>query len=258
MKSAKIVHSTAHLVIGGTTWVGEWCGYIMGEKESLDRWLVLSKREADGSLVEFNDIQTEKPSESDIRAEFVKKRVKELQDEYGILNSTPDLKKVAEEIINRVFSYEWMGQRSVGYDFYVENLATILNVAFSDARDLVYLLVNQRKVGLNGFIITPWEEMEKNRLISEKSTGHKELNLSDFGGWSCSYCNNRADEHGASPASIPCVPSLSLFDKYIQELVEITKLKRESGNESYIPTKEERQKIMQALIEKEEKWKNLK
>lgn len=201
----KIVNATAQLDLKGTTWVAEWNSYTRSDgTETPDRWLKILRKDADG-LTPFEELSNISDEEySRIVAAFAAQRVKTIQKEYGIPSPDLDEIDISEKILARVWAGEWMGQLHNSYYFFVENLASILGKDFPYILGLVDTLGVQRKAGLNGFIIVPWQEEENAYLSWEKQTGHKRLLVSDWGGWNCGHCGNSGDEYGPSPSKVAC------------------------------------------------------
>lgn len=208
----KIVQHTLEVEHEGSTWVGEWCSFITrNNTETTDRWLKVARKEADGTLTPIEDIHNpyagtgeEDKHETIIRL-LASKRITEIQTEYGIPSESVDELAVAELILARVWAGEWMGQLRNSYYYFIDNLGDVFNKEFLDASEIVEQLGAQKKAGLNGFIIVPWKEEESAYKSWEEATGHKKLNVSDFGGWNCSACGKRGDERDPWAAKVPCV-----------------------------------------------------
>jgi hypothetical protein len=202
----RIVKQTIEAEYEGDTWLAEWASFIIHDgSESHDRWLKVSRKEEDGTRTDIDDIHEEY---SDHRETIVKllaaKRIKEIQAEYGIPSTDLDELNVTEQILVRAWAGEWMGQLRNSYYFFIDTVGEILNKDFLEAAKIIKTLNSQKKAGLNGFIIVPWEEEEEAFQSWEKSTGHKKLSVSDIGGWSCQHCGNYAYEEGPWAAKVPC------------------------------------------------------
>lgn len=203
----KIVKETARVQHGNAIWLGEWCSYIMSAgEESKDRWLVISKEQADGEFIEFNPSDS---AETTLKREVIEKladqKVKSIREQYGVLASDADTVAIAERILADLWDGVWMGH-SISYYFYVDNLAGILQMDFLDAIEIVEILGQKKVVGLNGHILVPWKDENDSFSMLEKSTGHKRMSLGDFDGiWSCGYCQYSGDDFTAPFKDIPCV-----------------------------------------------------
>lgn len=205
----KIVKQSLETEYEGDTWLAEWATSIMHDgSETTDRWLHVSRKEEDGTLTAIDDLFNGDAEGTDLYEMVVQllgdKRVKEIQAEYGIPSADLDELAVTEQILARVWAGEWMGQLRNSYYFFIDTLATILNQDFLEAAAIVRVLNDQKKAGLNGFIIVPWKEEYDAFKSWEKSTGHKKLYVSDGAGWSCDFCGNRADEYGPWASKVPC------------------------------------------------------
>lgn len=201
----RIIKSAEELEYKNESWRAEWVAYTFEGKETQDRWFGIFKKSND----EFVEVDDEDPLWKEVITAFVQKRVDELHNEYGTPVTIEEMLEFSEKIIKRSWDGEWMGPRSSW--FYIDNLAEVLKTDFQAAARVVALLQERKIVGLNGFIIIPWEEAEETRQYLEKETGHKDLRRSDFGGWSCGYCFSHVDEYGPSPSEVECVePELVL------------------------------------------------
>lgn len=202
----KIVKSTLEAEYEGDTWVAEWCSFIIHDgSESFDRWLKVSRKEESGMLTGIDDIYKDDSDHFSVIVRLlVDKRVKEIQAEYNIPSESVDELAVTEHILARVWAGEWMGQNRNSYYFFIQTIGEIFNKDYLDAADIIDVLNQQEKAGLNGSIIIPWKEEDDAFKSWEKATGHKKLYLSDGAGWSCDYCGNRADEYGPSASDVPC------------------------------------------------------
>lgn len=205
----KIVKQSLESEYEGDTWVAEWASFIMFDgSETSDRWLKVSRKEADGTLTPIDETHAEDRDHHDTIVRLLAdKRVKEIQAEYGIPSADLDELAVTEQILARVWDGEWMGQLRNNYYFFVDTLGDIFNMEFLEALDIIRTLNRQQKAGLNGFIIVPWNEEVDGFKSWEKSTGHKKLSVDDSSGWDCQHCGHYADEEGPWASKVPCVPA---------------------------------------------------
>lgn len=205
----KIVKQSLEAEYEGDIWLAEWATSIMHDgSETTDRWLHVSRKDEDGTLTDIDDIHKEDSDHYDTIVRLLaNKRVKEIQVEYGIPSSDLDELAVTEQILARVWAGEWMGQLRNSYYFFIDTLGEIFNKDFLDAAEIIKILNHQKKAGLNGFIVVPWEEEDDAYQSWEQATGHKKLSVGDSGGWSCQHCGNYAYEEGPWASKVPCVPA---------------------------------------------------
>lgn len=208
----KIVKQSLEAEYEGDTWLAEWATFIMHDgSETTDRWLHVSRKEQDGTLTAIDDLFNGDAEGTDLYEMVVQllgdKRVKEIQADYGIPSADLDEMAITEQILARVWAGEWMGQLRNSYYFFIDTLGKILNKDFLEAAEIVRILNHQKKAGLNGFIIVPWEEEDDAYQSWEEATGHTKLTVGDSGGWSCQHCGNYAYEEGPWASKVPCVPA---------------------------------------------------
>lgn len=211
----KIVKQTIEAEYEGDIWLAEWASFIMHDgSESYDRWLNVSRKEANGGLTDIEDIHEEDTDHYECIVQLLAaERVKEIQAEYGLPSEEIDEVSISEQILTRVWSGEWMGQLRNSYYFFGDNLAKILGKDSSfEIFETIDTLRAQKKVGLNGFILVPWEEEDNAFKSWEKSTGHKKLTVSDMGGWRCEACGNFAYQEGPWAAKVPCEEQQSAIE----------------------------------------------
>lgn len=197
-----IIKSTAELEYKNELWRAEWVGYTFEGKETKDRWFGISKKEH-GDFVRIDEDADDDAVLDAVKAAFVQMRIDEIHNEYGTPVTVEEKLEFSKKVLERSWDGDWMGQRSSW--FYIDNLAQVLKTDFQEAARIVGLLEERKIVGLNGFIIIPWEEAEKTRQYLEDETGHKDLRRSDFGGWSCGHCFRNEDERGLVPSEVKCV-----------------------------------------------------
>lgn len=120
---------------------------------------------------------------------------------------------IVYDLFLRSENKEYIGQGSES--LYVQDIHRILGYSteFGYLVESTYEIIDdlkaEKKIGLNGNILVPWERSEADRLYLEKETGHKEYDSSDMGGyWYCTYCGERGDwqdpEKG-DPKQVPCL-----------------------------------------------------
>lgn len=204
-----IVDRTIETEHQGDTWVGQWVRYRYPDPKSSDglmvemkdHWLIAFKKESDALVPVPSEMEKE------VFAALINERVQELQKEYNISSSGKVLYAeavtIAESIIKRAWAGEWMGQQNSL--LYTQHIASILDIEPSNIYYVMGSLGQERKAGLNGNIVIPWEEENTAYKRWEASTGHKSLTMGDFGNWGCSFCHQYGDEHD-SPSSVKCVP----------------------------------------------------
>lgn len=121
------------------------------------------------------------------------------------LHSEAEIAEATETIFHRVQNGEFLGQRQ-GTIIYVQDVAEILgSKPFVVLKTIGKVLEPEKRIGLNGMILTSWEEQEEARASLEEQTGHKDLSLSDFGGWHCAACGKHGDEYDDGPIAVECV-----------------------------------------------------
>lgn len=150
---------------------------------------------------------------------IVKKvRMKEVYDGYVesemietiVLNAVEsvdqmDIEKVAvlvNDLYQRVDEGEFVGQ---ALDMiYVQEVAEILQC---DVRTVLKaideVLVPERRLSLNGMIMSEFKDPEIGRKIMEERTGHKDISISDFGAWHCAVCGKDGDDRD-NPKDFEC------------------------------------------------------
>ena len=130
-------------------------------------------------------------------------RREEIRAELKSLSPEIDQLAIAEIILERVWSGEWLGH---GMYFYVDDLAELLTISVAEAFRIVNRLKEKQIVGLNGFIIIPWQEDQKVLVSREARTGHKALRLGELSNaWECEFCGQMATGIGPAPQEVPCI-----------------------------------------------------
>jgi hypothetical protein len=134
-------------------------------------------------------------------------RESEVRSQYDTnkLHDAEYLSDTVLDLFNRHLNGEFIGQTSGS--LYTQNIAWILNISESSAINVVDMLRREKKIGLTGLILIPFEQDEGNRKYLESISGHKDFDRSDFGDWwSCRACGSMGDwEDGNKPSDFPCV-----------------------------------------------------
>lgn len=214
----RILKSFEIIKHAGEAWRLEWFTATFDDgREMRDRWLDLFKI-VDGQLVK---VPNRDETTNSVLDAFIQKKTNELYAEYGTPVTDDEIIDFTKTILERSWNGEWIAQKNSF--FYIDNLADVLRTDFQGAARVVNRLKSMKFAGLNGFIIIPWAEAEESRQALEERTGHKELFLSDFGGWSCGYCLHHEDERGLAPSQVECVES-----EYIRVAREISERRKNS------------------------------
>lgn len=195
----KIIKETAEIEHNGEKYSAEWVTFLHDGKEMNDRWMKIFKSTTGGLIAVTGDSATREVSKALSAAKCL-----QLREEYNISSPETDNIQIAEHIIRRSWNGEWMAQHNSW--FYIDNLAEIFGTTFGAAAQMVADLTEKKVVGLNGFIIIPWEQAEETRYKLEVQSGHRMLELSDWGGWSCGHCYKNSDERGPAASEVECVP----------------------------------------------------
>lgn len=116
-----------------------------------------------------------------------------------------DIADATETLWKRASTGEFVGQFNSSM-IYVQEVASILGIHMSKVLEAIDgILVPQKRIGLNGMILTTWESQEGERAFLEEKYGHKNMSLSDFGYWGCSACGKHGDDYD-NPKDYPCEP----------------------------------------------------
>lgn len=166
-----------------------------------DRWLQVSLIQ-DGETIL---IDPEQPEGIEAHKRASSARIKELQTELGIHSDDYHRVTVAERIIDRAWSGEWMGQKRNSL-FYIQDLTAVMAIPLPSVAQLIASLNLRGKVGLNGAILIPFEDEAATFKKLESETGHKRLYKSDFGQWYCQHCGNSGSEEEPWATEVPCIP----------------------------------------------------
>jgi hypothetical protein len=135
-------------------------------------------------------------------------RVRQIQEEYEITPfDSVTYTNLISKILERVWAGEWMGQFNSGKCIYFNELADLLNLPMVDIWSIVEELVTLRKADVlpsSWILVAP--EGEEPRKGTEELLGHREYSSSDFGYWSCAFCEQNGDDY-SSPQDYPCIKS---------------------------------------------------
>lgn len=107
------------------------------------------------------------------------------------------------ELYERSLTGEYMGQGSHNSLLYVQDVAAIFDEPLGDTLEVMAKLIEDRRIGLNGMILTSHEAYERTFEMYREANGHLRLTASDFGYWSCAACGASGDEWD-DPADTPC------------------------------------------------------
>lgn len=132
------------------------------------------------------------------------KKVKSNDESSSRFYYLSDIADATETLFHRAKRGDFVGQR-LGTILYVQEVAEILENKPSTVLQTIHqVLLPERRIGLNGMILTSWEAYEEVRRSLEEQFGHKDMVLSDFGSWSCAACGKHGDEFD-NPADKECV-----------------------------------------------------
>lgn len=179
--------------------------YYAGSGEFLGAWAHVVKKDSEGHVSE------------DVRRAVLKAaaifRVMEMRGELNLGNvyvysDREVLKGLVVALAERSWRGEYLGQLSGSNNFYVQEVAAILDFSLTFALELVDEARREGKIGLTGYILIPHEnEVAAKQRLYER-TGHRSLSVSDFGYWSCSSCGKSGDDM-TNPADFECGKSAS-------------------------------------------------
>lgn len=128
------------------------------------------------------------------------------RDRLSLRNAfTLSLEEMVLTVVAEAHTGAYVGQSS-GI-LYVQDVARVLDYDVSLIWEACDKLRADRKIGLDVAMIIPIEWDDRNRQRGFESTGHLDLRLSDFGGWSCGACGQcgNPDEGDAYASDLPCV-----------------------------------------------------
>lgn len=193
------------LTVDGATYRVVWMNYIREADGYEEHNLTTFK---DGVSADNSDVNTSAAVEA-ARAY----RMTQLKNEYGLVNPgfefysnrTAKLKEIILALAQRSWGSEYLGQYHYSW-FYIQDVAAALDIEMTEAISLVDELMDEEKIGLNGFILIPHEDYIKTFEFLESKYGHKRLSISDFGYWHCSFCGASGEpEDETSPKDFACV-----------------------------------------------------
>lgn len=98
---------------------------------------------------------------------------------------------------------KYIGQTSHNSLVYVQDISELLRLNLRVALRYFQELIEEKKIGLNGMILTSYSTYEESRVRQEKQTGHKSISISDFGYWYCATCKQRGDDY-SDPSDYKC------------------------------------------------------
>lgn len=142
-----------------------------------------------------------------LRAPEVRKELQDaLSEEGSIIRDfyrDSDIADAAEILYERAQTGEFLGQLN-GRMIYVQEVAEILDCAVGTVLGAVSnVLIPEKRLGLNGMILTTWESQEKTKAFLEWHFGHKDMDRGDFGWWSCAHCGKSGDDY-SDPSAEKC------------------------------------------------------
>lgn len=164
-------------------------------------------------MLHVEDAVTGEPIGYDVRSGFVKLASAYRRDQVEIVHKmnvlgSDDIKAAVMELFVRSQDGEYLGQATGNENLYVQDVAALLDLDMQFIMPFVDELVEEARVGLYGLILVPNEKYEENFEHWEKTTGHKRLDVGDFGNWYCSVCGKSGFNDGPdepSPSDVPCV-----------------------------------------------------
>lgn len=138
-------------------------------------------------------------------------RISQLRKEYFseidqvdfLLNIHEIMKNVVEDVAQRSFAGEYVGQTS-SQNLYLQTVVKILDTTMEIGNNLVKELIAEKRLGIAGNVLIPYERYEEERKEGQERSGHKSFISSDWGFWACEYCGANGDEESLEPEAIPC------------------------------------------------------
>jgi hypothetical protein len=136
-------------------------------------------------------------------------RLRQLHDEYQSRISFSDdeaVKTAMIDVFERSLTKEYMGQLATEDVYYTEVMPQIFDKSVEDVHRLIWELVDENRIGVNGFILISHEQRVANYEAWEKRVGHKMFSRSDLpdGLWGCHYCGASGWLNEVAPTSISC------------------------------------------------------
>lgn len=139
-------------------------------------------------------------------------RIVQLRKDYPLTYSSTDghlsraeqIKNAIESLAQRSFAQEYVGQKS-SLGLYVQDVAKILHLELDTAWDAVESLVAEKRVGLNDFILIPFERYALRQKQLAEQTGHSKFESYDTE-WHCNFCGAHGDfQDDPQPQDIECI-----------------------------------------------------
>jgi hypothetical protein len=198
------------LTFDGITYLYEWYeAYYKDNPMGYFSRITLSDT---GETISNNDMAK---AVSNAAIAFRVEQVKAEQKDLDIALRRPDaLKNLIMHYVERSQKGEFLGQFN-NQNFYVQNVAALMDLPMSYASDLVFELIQEKRVGLTGNIFITYEEYAEDRRRAYEDTGHKSFFASDWGYWSCGACGNSGDPEDpetADASKIPCTPTVDIVE----------------------------------------------
>lgn len=173
------------------------------EDKSMGYWLNVVHPGSENSFTDYDALFTEKG----VREAAVAFRVNQLQvalDPFSV--TTENLKETIVNLFQRSRQGEYLGQYS-NSNLYIQDVARILDYPVNMVHDLVDELIKEKRIGVTGAILIPFEAYEEAFVSWFEATGHRKLTVSDWGYWSCGFCGQHGEpEDNLTPAQVPCKP----------------------------------------------------
>lgn len=108
-------------------------------------------------------------------------------------------------LYQRVQRGEFIGQRRDEL-IYLQEICAIMDWDISFGHQVMAELGRRRLLAYNGLILWPWQAKEDGYRMLKERTGHRRIEISDFGHWGCSACGANGDERD-NPRDTPCTPA---------------------------------------------------
>lgn len=110
------------------------------------------------------------------------------------------------ELYERSVNGEYLGQL-MDELLYVDTVVQILEANAQHVYEMIRELIEEKRLGINGAILTSYEELAETRLHWENQVGHKQFSRSDLpdGLWGCTYCGSTGWLDDVSPTEVECI-----------------------------------------------------
>jgi len=189
-----------------------WVHYSYQKWGTEARFLVV---ERDREEYHCNQIGKEDPLVMAFTASAIAFRVEEIKRSYKGLDTNdrwiePEkfherAKEVLVTLAELSWDGEYMGQEK-NETFYLQHAAPLMGFDMSEMWPLARELMEEKRIGLNGAILIPYDDYAATKASQESSTGHKDYDATDMGGWWCNYCGARRwPEEQVNPKDVPCI-----------------------------------------------------